>query len=259
MTNPSPMLPIEEVRSRFPALHRRENGREVAYLDGPGGTQMPQIVIDAMASVLENGISNLGGGYGASIAADEVTASGRKAMADFLNADPGEIVFGQNMTSLTFATSRAIARDWGPGDRVIVTTLDHDANVTPWREAAREAGAEVISVEFDPVTGLLDPDAVIDAMDERTRLVAITAASNALGSVTDLAPIVAAARRHPKVHVIGATNYLLALLPALILIVPPRRDLDSIDLLILLGGTIVFWLGLLVWAFRRFKKPEKSE
>jgi cysteine desulfurase family protein (TIGR01976 family) len=111
------------------------------------------------------------------------------------------------MTSLTFATSRAIARDWGPGDRVIVTTLDHDANVTPWREAAREAGADVISVEFDPATGLLDPAAVIDAMDERTRLVAITAASNALGSVTDLVPIIAAARRFGALTFVDAVHF----------------------------------------------------
>ena len=193
MTSPSPTLPIEEVRSRFPALHRREEGRVVAYLDGPGGTQMPRIVIEAMASVLEKGISNLGGGYGPSIAADEVTASGRRAMADFLNAEPGEIVFGQNMTSLTFALSRALAGTWNAGDAIVVTSLDHDANYTPWVRAAGEHGVEVRLAEFDSTTGVLDPETVIDLLDDRVRLVAVCLASNSLGTLVDIPPISAAA------------------------------------------------------------------
>ena len=193
MTSPSPMLSVEEVRSRFPALHRRENGREVAYLDGPGGTQMPRVAIEAMASVLENGISNLGGGFGASIAADEVTASGRQAMADFLNADQGEIVFGQNMTSLTFALSRALAGTWNTGDAIIVTSLDHDANYTPWVRAAEEHGVEVRLADFDPATGLLDPATIIDLLDDRVRLVAVCLASNSLGTLVDISPISTAA------------------------------------------------------------------
>jgi cysteine desulfurase family protein (TIGR01976 family) len=206
MINPSPMLPIEEVRSRFPALHRRENGREVAYLDGPGGTQMPQIVIDAMASVLEDGISNLGGGYGSSIAADEVTASGRKAMADFLNADPGEIVFGQNMTSLTFALSRALAGTWNPGDAIVVTSLDHDANYTPWVRAAEEHGVEVRLAEFDSTTGVLDPEVIIELLDDRVRMVAVCLASNALGTLVDIPPISAAAHEAGAVVFVDAVH-----------------------------------------------------
>ena len=214
MTSPSPTLPIEEVRSRFPALHRREDGREVAYLDGPGGTQMPQIVIEAMASILEHGISNLGGGYGPSIAADEVTASGRRAMADFLNADPGEIVFGQNMTSLTFALSRALAGTWNAGDAIIVTSLDHDANYTPWVRAAGEHGVEVRLAEFDSTTGVLDPETVIDLLDDRVRLVAVCLASNSLGTLVDIAPISAAA------HEAGAVVFVYAVHAS------PHRSID---------------------------------
>jgi len=198
---------VTQIRRQFPALSRQQDGRDVAWLDGPAGTQVPSSVIEATTTLLREGVSNQGGDFAASRHAKILTDAARSAVADLFNASPDEIVFGQNMTSLTFATSRAIARDWGPGDRVIVTTLDHDANVTPWREAAREAGAEVISVEFDPVTGLLDPDAVIDAMDERTRLVAVTAASNALGSVTDLAPILAAARRIGALTFVDAVHF----------------------------------------------------
>jgi selenocysteine lyase/cysteine desulfurase len=170
MTNSHPTLPIETTRGQFPALTREENGRSVAYLDGPGGTQMPQSVIDAMGSVLSSGISNLGGGYGASIAADRITAAGREAMADFLNADPNEIVFGQNMTSLTFALSRALARTWQSGDAIVVTSLDHDANYTPWALVAEESGVEVRMAEFNPTTGLLDPEAVVRLIDDRLEL-----------------------------------------------------------------------------------------
>ena len=108
-------LDIDAIRARFPALNRREHGRRVAYLDGPGGTQVPKAVIDAMNAVLTEGVSNLGGDFGASQLAEETTHRGREAMADFFNADPSEISFGQNMTSITFAVSRALARSWGPG------------------------------------------------------------------------------------------------------------------------------------------------
>ena len=121
----------------------------MAYLDGPGGTQVPKAVIDAMNAVLTEGVSNLGGDFGASQLAEETTHRGREAMADFFNADPSEISFGQNMTSITFAVSRALARSWGPGDAIVVTSLDHDANFTPWVRAAEDAGAEVRIAHFD--------------------------------------------------------------------------------------------------------------
>jgi len=167
---------------------------------------MPQIVIEAMTSILENGISNLGGGYGPSIAADEITASGRKAMADFLNADPDEIVFGQNMTSLTFALSRALAGTWNAGDAIVVTSLDHDANYTPWVRAAGEHGVEVRLAEFDSTTGVLDPETIIDLLDDRVRLVAVCLASNSLGTLVDIAPISAAAHEAGAVVFVDAVH-----------------------------------------------------
>jgi len=179
----------------------------VAWLDGPAGTQVPGSVIDAIATLLRDGVSNHGGDFAASRDAAALTVGAREAVADLLGASPSEIVFGQNMTSLTFAMSRAIARDWQEGDRVVVTMLDHDANVTPWREAAQDKGAEIVSVEFDPATGLLDPEAVIAAINERTRVVAVTATSNALGSVTDLAPIVKAATDAGALSYIDAVHF----------------------------------------------------
>jgi cysteine desulfurase family protein (TIGR01976 family) len=176
-------LDISAVRSRFPALSRSENGRPVAYLDGPGGTQVPAEVIAAMSHRLQAGTSNIGGAFGASREADSVVAAAREAMADLLGGRPEEVVFGQNMTSLTFAVSRAMARSWGPGDEVVVTRLDHDANVTPWRLAASDRGATVRLVDFDPADGTLDLAHLEQVLGPRTRLLAVTAASNALGTV----------------------------------------------------------------------------
>lgn len=189
-----PALDVHAVRAQFPALKRREAGQTVAYLDGPGGTQVPQRVIVAMSGILHDGVSNLGGGYGASELAEATTAAGRRAMADLFNARPPEIVFGQNMTSLTFAVSRAMARSWRQDDAIVLTSLDHDANFTPWARAAEESGVEVRVAEFDTTTGALDPTAVEDLLDERVRLVAVCLASNAIGSVVDVGSISAAAR-----------------------------------------------------------------
>ncbi len=192
---------VASIRSGFPALDREEGGRQVAYLDGPGGTQVPQTVIDAMGSVLRDGVSNLGGGFGASIAADDITDAARHAMGDFFNADSNEVSFGQNMTSLTFAISRALALTWEPGDTIVLTSLDHDANFTPWARAAEERGVEVRVAEFDPTTGVLDASSVADLLDNKVRLVAVCLASNSLGSVVDVAAVSRAA------HEVGALVY----------------------------------------------------
>ena len=181
---------VEAVRARFPALARiDDSGRPAAYLDGPGGTQAPQSVIDAMAGTLRDGVSNLGGNFASSRAADETVREARSAMADFFNCDPGEVAFGQNMTSLTFALSRALAADWGPDDAVVLTSLDHDANFAPWMLAAQDRGAEVRVAEFDVESGGLDPAAVGALLDERVRLVAVCAAANSIGTVVDIAAI----------------------------------------------------------------------
>ncbi|HEX5630390.1 MAG TPA: aminotransferase class V-fold PLP-dependent enzyme, partial [Acidimicrobiia bacterium] len=190
-------LDLEAIRSRFPALR----ADSAAYLDGPGGTQVPDAVIAAMSGALAGGIGNLGGSFPASHRSDAIVAGARSAAADLFDADPTEVVFGPNMTTLTFAFSRALARRWVPGDEVVVTSLDHDANVTPWRLAAADRGVVVRTVDFDPADGTLDATAVAGAIGPRTRLVAVTAASNALGSVTPLADIIAAA------HAAGALVY----------------------------------------------------
>jgi cysteine desulfurase family protein (TIGR01976 family) len=197
----SDMFDVEEVRSRFPALARDEKGRPVAYLDGPGGTQVPQAVIEAMSSTLSEGVSNLGGGFGASDEAVRITAEARQAVAELFNGEPSGVVFGQNMTSLTFAMSRAIANSWSEGDTVVLTSLDHDANFTPWQRVASERGVEVRVAELEPGTGLLPVDAVTGLLDHSVRLVAIPFASNALGTVVDVAAICAAAQE------VGALTY----------------------------------------------------
>ena len=199
MTPSSPSL--KDVRSQFPALDRAENGRLAAYLDGAGGTQVSQSVIDAMTSVLAEGVSNLGGGFGPSETADKVTAEARQAIADLFKAEPGEITFGQNMTSLTFAMSRALANDWREDDAIVLTSLDHDANFTPWVHAAEDRGVEVRVADFDPSTGLLDPASVNALLDEKVRLVAVCLTSNSIGTTVDISTISAAA------HAAGALIY----------------------------------------------------
>lgn len=173
------------------------------YLDGPGGTQVPEDVIAAMSGVLRRGVGNVGGHFEASRDAVAVVAAARGAMADLLNAaTPDEIVFGQNMTSLTFAISRSIARTWNPGDEIVVTRLDHDANVWPWVVAARARGVEVKYADFDPAVGCtLSVAAVAAHLSDRTRLVAVTHASNALGTIVDVGAISDAA------HAVGALCY----------------------------------------------------
>lgn len=175
------------LRPQFPALQQEVNGRTPIFFDGPGGTQVPQSVIDAMGGYLVQGSSNLGGPFLTSRQTDEVVAGARTAVADFLNAaNPEEIVFGQNMTSLTFAMSRALARTWEPGDEIVVTQLDHDANIAPWLLAAEDRGVTVRWLDIDPLDCTLRLDRLSDLLNERTRLVAVTFASNAVGSITNV-------------------------------------------------------------------------
>ena len=210
-----PTLDIDRIRARFPALSRLGNGAPAGYLDGPGGTQTPREVIEAMAGALREGVSNLGGGFGPSARSGAITADARSAMGRLFNAASDEIVFGQNMTSLTFAMSRALARTWESGDSIVVTSLDHDANFTPWEMAADDAGVHVRVAEFDVADGTLDPVAVTDLIDDSTRLVAVPLASNALGTVVDVAPIAAGA------HEAGALVYVDAVHAA------PHRAIDT--------------------------------
>jgi cysteine desulfurase family protein (TIGR01976 family) len=196
------MLDLDAVRARFPSLSRIVDGMPSIYLDGPGGTQVPEEVIAAMAGFMGRGGSNLHGDFVTSHETDAVVDGARSAVADLVGASPSEIVFGQNMTSLVYAVSRAIARTWAPGDNVVVTRLDHDANVAPWMQAAADHGVEVRFVDFVPEDGCaLDLESLDAALDDRTRLVAFTHASNAVGTIPPVADIV------DRAHGVGALAF----------------------------------------------------
>jgi cysteine desulfurase family protein (TIGR01976 family) len=200
------MFDPNAVRPLFPSLAREVAGRPAVFTDGPAGTQVPTPVIDAMADHLRCGTANHGGGFVTSEESDALTADARQAVADLMRARSDEIVFGQNMTSLTFAMSRAIARTWNPGDEVIVTRLDHDANITPWVMAADDRGANVRWVDFDPADGL-DYDGLEELLTDRTRLVAVTAASNALGLRVDVARVATMAHAAGAFVYVDAVHY----------------------------------------------------
>ena len=189
-------LEVIACRRQFPGLARQVNGRPAAFLDGPGGSQVPQSVIDAVADCLAHRNANDGGAFATSRAVGEVVDAARGAVADLLGAaDPDEVVFGLNMTTLTFALSRALAKSWHPGDEIVVTRLDHDANVAPWVLAATDAGATVRFLDIDPTDCTLRLDLLPDLLNDRTKLVAVGMASNAVGTVNPVAEVVAAARR----------------------------------------------------------------
>lgn len=190
-------FPIDAVRARFPAL---ASGR--IFFDNPGGTQVPAPVIDAVGDYWRTACANVGGAFATSRATDATVAGARAAVADLLGApDPETIVFGASMTALTFHVARSVIDTLAPGDEIVVTDLDHDANVAPWRDA-EAVGATIRSAPIRTADGTLDTDALITLIRPgRTRLVAVTQASNALGTVPDLAPVVAAA------HAAGAWVY----------------------------------------------------
>ena len=185
------------LRHRFPGLRA-----DWSRFDGPAGTQMVDSAITAMAAWMASGnTASNGGSFSAAEECQRLMDRTRAAVGRLLDADADGIVFGSNMTSLTFAVSRAIGKTLQPGDRIVGTRLDHDANITPWRRAADDAGAEHVLAPFDPETGQLPPENVIELIDERTKWVTVPGASNLLGSTPDLAPIIEAA------HAVGANVY----------------------------------------------------
>jgi cysteine desulfurase family protein (TIGR01976 family) len=192
---------IEAVRARFSALRR-----PLAFFDGPAGTQVPDSVIEAIAGYLRSSNANSGGAFETSNATDELTEGARSAAAGFLNATPDEVLFGANMTTLNFALSRAAAREWHAGDEIVCTKLDHDGNVSPWLELARDKGLTVRFAEVDDECRL-DLDHLRSLLGDRTRVVAFPWASNAVGTVTPVAEIAAAARGAGALAWVDAVHY----------------------------------------------------
>ena len=180
------IMSTEEIRRCFPALARIHNGYPVAYFDGPGGTQVSQSVVEAMSEYLYRHNANTHWAYPSSEETDAMIDSARSGLADFLNAGPTEIVFGANMTTLTFHLSRALGRGYERNDEILVTELDHHANIAPWRALEKERGIKVRMVKMIPETGELDWDDFSRQLTARTKLVAIGAASNALGTINDV-------------------------------------------------------------------------
>src|SRR5437868_350940 len=180
------MMSTEEIRHCFPALARTHNGYPVAYFDGPGGTQVPRIAVEAMNDYLYHHNANTHWAYPTSEETDAIIDSARSVLADLLNARQTEIVFGANMTALTFHLSRALGRGYGRNDEILVTELDHHANIAPWHALEKERGVKVRMVKMIPETGELDWDDFSRQLSGRTKLVAIGAASNALGTVNDV-------------------------------------------------------------------------
>ena len=200
-------LSTSHIRAQFLALERKHRGHDVAYFDGPGGTQVPGAVVEAMEDYLYRHNANTHWPYPTSAETDAIIAGARAALADFLGASPAEIVFGANMTTLTFRLGRALGRAWGPGDEIVVTELDHHANIAPWTALERERGVTVRTVPFVVETGQLDWSALERALSPKTKLLAIGAASNALGTVTDVTRAVGLARRAGALTFVDAVHY----------------------------------------------------
>jgi cysteine desulfurase family protein (TIGR01976 family) len=197
----------EEIRAQFPALERTHCGEPVAYFDGPGGTQVPRAVGEAVTDYLYHHNANTHWEYPTSAETDAALWSAREAFADLFNAAPEEIVFGANMTTLTLHVSRALGRKFSAGDEIVVTELDHHANVDPWRELARDLDLTVRTVKLIPETGQLDWDGFAHLVNARTKLVAVGAASNALGTINDVRAVVELARRVGALSFIDAVHY----------------------------------------------------
>lgn len=213
-----PAPDLSALRGRFPGLDREVRGRPAVFADAPGGTQAADTVIEAMAAYLRASNANRGGAFPTSEETDRVVDEARRAGADLLGCDADEVVVGPNMTTLAFALSRSLARTLGPGDEVVVTALDHDANVAPWLLAARDTGAAVRWVDLRAEDGTLDPGSLDAALSERTRVVAFTAASNALGTIPPAREVARRARRAGAVAVLDAVHY------------TPHRAVDVRDL-----------------------------
>ncbi|HEV2113771.1 MAG TPA: aminotransferase class V-fold PLP-dependent enzyme, partial [Terriglobales bacterium] len=194
------------VREQFPSLRQMVNGHQAIFFDGPAGTQVSQQVIGAISNYLLHSNANNCGAFATSKRTDEVIAAARQATADLLNCAPNEIVFGPNMTTLTFAFSRAIARDLKPGDEIVITLLDHDANFSPWK-ALEEQGIVIRAVNFDVTDCTLNMSDLRAKINSRTRLVAVGYAANAVGTINDVHEVVHLAHASGALAYIDSVHY----------------------------------------------------
>ena len=199
--------PLEAIRTDFPALARMEQGHAVAYFDGPGGTQVPRQVGEAMTDYLYHHNANTHWAYPTSAETDAMLAEARAVFADFFNASPADVSFGNNMTTIAFHIARALARGWSAGDEIVVTELDHHANVAPWHAVAADRGLVIRTVRLNPDTFRSEPGDFARLIGPRTRLVAIGAASNALGTITDVAQVCEMARSAGALSFVDAVHY----------------------------------------------------
>jgi cysteine desulfurase family protein (TIGR01976 family) len=206
-SSPAGVATTERIRWHFPALLRKQGDELVAYFDGPGGTQTPRQVAEAMVDYLYHHNANTHWAYPSSHETDEMLAQSRAALADFLNATPGEIIFGANATTLAFHASRAIGAICSPGEAVVVTELDHHANVGPWEALAKEHRVELRVVQMDAATGALDWNDFEQKVTAGVKLVALGAASNALGTISDVARAAAIAHSVGAMLFVDAVHY----------------------------------------------------
>src|ERR1043165_3059588 len=201
------VAPVAEIRRHFPALERVHNGYPVAYFDGPGGTQVPRYVVEKMTDYLYHHNANTHWAYPTSAETDAALEHAREVYAQFLNASPTEIAFGANMTTLTLHLSRALSLGYAPGDEIVVTELDQHANIDPWRRLTVERGVVIRSVRMDTATGQINRDDLEHAIGPKTKLVAMGAASNALGTINDLKSVITMAHDAGALVFVDAVHY----------------------------------------------------
>ena len=199
-------FPIQQLRAAFPALRETGHKKPYIFFDGPGGTQMAQQSVDAMVGYITDGMANLHGAFQTSISTESVLAEGRKAVADLLHCSPAEVAFGQNMTSLAFSIARSLAASVSADDEIVVTELDHRANVDPWVTLARDKGAKVKFITVNPETYTLELDNLHEIITDKTKLVAVGMSSNVTGTVSDIEKIIARAKAVNALVVIDAVH-----------------------------------------------------
>src|SRR5215216_968010 len=198
---------VNEIRKHFPALERVHNGYPVAYFDGPGGTQVPRYVVEKMSDYLYHHNANTHWAYPTSAETDAALEHAREVFAEFLNASPTEIAFGANMTTLTMHLARALSLEYKPGDEIVVTEMDHHANIDPWRRLTKERGVTIRTVRLNTASGQLYREDLEHFIGPKTKLVAIGAASNALGTINDLRSVIAMAHDTGALVFVDAVHY----------------------------------------------------